>query len=165
MHNKNNFLFISLFILFLFSIHSPINAQNKNYLTFSGGYFDFNKKVNTSTFGRIEYRFGKKILFLNPITGAMLNTDGGFFIFTGILMDIPLTNFLILTPSFAPGYYNKGKGKDLFYSLEFRTKIELSSKLTNDIRIGISISHISNVSLGPPNPGVENFAINFTDPL
>ena len=95
----------------------------------------------------------------------MLNTDGGFFIFTGILMDIPLTNFLILTPSFAPGYYNKGKGKDLFYSLEFRTKIELSLKLTNDIRIGISISHISNVSLGPPNPGVENIAINFTVPL
>lgn len=165
MHNKNNFLFISLFVLSFFAFPSSTIAQNKNYLTFSGGNFDFNKKTNTSTFGRIEYRFGKKILFLNPITGAMANTDGGFFIFAGIIMDIPLTNFLIITPSFAPGYYNKGKGKDLFYSLEFRTKIELALKFINDIRVGISISHISNASLGKPNPGVENFALNFTVPF
>jgi lipid A 3-O-deacylase len=165
MHNKNNFLFIFLFILSIFSFLSHTNAQNKNYLTFSGGYFDFNKKINTSVFGSIEYRFGKKLLFLNPITGVMANTDGGFFIFAGITMDIPFTNFLILTPSFAPGYYNKGKGKDLFFTLEFRSKLELALKLINDIRIGVSISHISNASLGPPNPGAENVAVNLTFPL
>lgn len=164
MHDKYNFLSISLLVLLL-SFPSTTNSQNKNYLTLSGGYFDFNKKVNTSIFGRVEYRSGKNILFLNPIAGGMVNTDGGFFIFAGITMDIPLTNFLILTPSFAPGYYNKGKGKKLFLSLEFRSKLELALKLINDIRVGVSISHISNASLGPPNPGVENLSINLTLPL
>jgi len=150
-------------IILLFSVIS--HAQSKNYLTISGGYFDFNKKVNTSTFGRIEYRFAKKLLFLHPLTGAMVNTDGAFFVFAGIIMDINLNNFLVLTPSFAPGYYNKGNSKELFYALEFRSKLELALKLINDIRIGISISHISNASLGPPNPGVENYAFNLTVPL
>ena len=164
MNSSNNVFFVSLLVLLL-SFSSTTKSQNKNYLTFSGGYFDFNKKVNTSTFGRIEYRSGKNLLFLNPIVGGMVNTDGGFFIFAGITMDIPLTNFLILTPSFAPGYYNKGKGKDLFFPLEFRSKLELAFKLINNIRIGVSISHISNASLGPPNPGAENYAVNIIFPL
>lgn len=165
MHNKNNLLLITLFILSLLTFPSILNAQSKNYLTLSGGNFDFNKKVNTSSFGRIEYRSAKKILFLHPITGAMVNSDGGFFIFVGITMDIHINNFLVLTPSFAPGFYNKGNGKDLFYALEFRSKIELALKLIHDIRIGFSLSHISNASLGPPNPGVENYALNLTIPL
>ncbi len=165
MHCKNNFLFICLFILSLFFFYTSTKAQSKNYLTISGGSFDFNKKVNTSAFGQIEYRLGKRILFLNPITGVMVNSDGGFFIFAGITTDIHITSFVVFTPSFAPGYYNKGNGKDLFYVLEFRSKIELALKLMNDFRIGFSLSHISNASLGPPNPGVENFALNITFPL
>ena len=158
---------ISKFLLTLFLVlfTSNLKAQDNNYLSLSAGAFDFNKKIKKSTLVRLEYRSGNKILFLNPITGVMVNTDGGFFIFAGITTDLHLDKFLVLTPSFAPGYYNKGNSKELFYALEFRTKLELALKFNNNYRLGFSLSHISNASLGPPNPGVENLAINFTIPL
>jgi len=158
---------ISKFLLTLFLVlfTSNLKAQDNNYLSLSAGTFDFNKKIKKSTLVRLEYRSGNKILFLNPITGVMVNTDGGFFIFAGITTDLHLGKFLVLTHTFAPGYYNKGNSKELFYALEFRTKLELALKFNNNYRLGFSLSHISNASLGPPNPGVENLAINFTIPL
>jgi len=153
-----------LLTLFIVLFTSNIKAQNNNYITLETGTFDFNKKVKKSTLIGLEYRSGTDILFLNPILGVMANTDKGFFIFAGITTDIHLSSFLVLTPSFSTGYYNKGNSKDLFYALEFRSKLELALKL-NNYRLGISLSHISNASLGPPNPGVENIAVNLTIPL
>lgn len=153
-----------LIFLLIILITSNLKAQSDNYLTLSAGTFDFNKKIKKSTLTGLEYRSGIKLLFLNPIAGVMVNTDGGFLIFAGITTDFEITDFLILTPSFAPGYYNKGNSKDLFYALEFLSKLELALKF-NSYRLGISLSHISNASLGPPNPGVENITINLTIPL
>ena len=165
MKNKNIISFITIIILLLFFSHYNLIAQNNNYLILSAGTFDFNKKIKKSTLVGLEYRSKTKILFLNPIAGVMVNTDRGFFIFAGITIDIQLLNFLVLTPSFAPGYYNKGNSKELFYALEFLSKLELALKFNNNYRLGFNLSHISNASLGPPNPGVENFAINLTIPL
>jgi len=162
MVTRKAILILIIFIISILCFPYRINAQDKNYLTIAIGKFDFNKQVNTSTFVMAEFRPDKKILFLNPFTGVMINTDGGFFIFAGILTEINLGKYMIFTPSFAPGYYNKGNGKELFYALEFRSKLQLDFKLKNDIRLGVSFSHISNASLGPPNPGVENYALNLT---
>ncbi len=163
MYKKVNY--ISIIILSFLIFPTNMNGQDNNYITLSVGKFDFNKKVKESTFGQVEFRSAKKILFLNPITGILVNGDKGFFVFAGISMDIHLGSFLVLTPSFAPGYYNKGNSKDLFLVLEFRSKLELAVKFLNDMRLGVSFSHISNASLGPPNPGVENISFNFSIPF
>ena len=65
-----------------------------------------------------------------------------------------------IIPSFTPGYYDAGNGKDLGMALEFKSQIKLSFKIFNDSKIGYSYSHISNNDWGDRNPGVDNQTIS-----
>jgi lipid A 3-O-deacylase len=47
----------------------------------------------------------------------------------GVGYQIDLGRRWAVTPVFVPGYYRKGNGKDLGYSLEFRSQIELGYTL------------------------------------
>ena len=69
--------------------------------------------------------------------------------------------FLTVTPSFAPGYYNYGDGKDLGSALEFKSEVQLSFDLGNSTELGMSYNHISNASLGDKNPGANSYMFNF----
>ena len=71
---------------------------------------------------------------------------------------------MIFTPSIGFGYYDNGSGKNLGNDLQFRTTLELSYKLKNENRVGISIGHISNANLGDKNPGVEIISLTYQVP-
>ena len=73
-------------------------------------------------------------------------------------------NNLIFTPSLGFGYYDNGSGKNLGNEIQFRTTLELSYKLKNENRIGISYGHISNANLGDKNPGVEILSFSYQIP-
>ncbi len=95
-----------------------------------------------------------------PITGAMLTEDNATMIYAGIKADYKIGNFFI-SPSFAPGYYDEGDGKDLGHSLEFKSQINLGWSFGDKSNFGLSYSHISNASLGDKNPGANNIAFTF----
>lgn len=133
----------------------PAQVTDPTLLAFSGSYFDFNKKVNTAFEGRIEYRHDKGLWKIQSFGGVMATTDGSAYVFAGGLINFFIGEHFVITPSFAPGLYHKGNGKDLYYPLEFRSQIEIAFRFTNGSRIGLSFGHMSNASLGPPNPGVE----------
>lgn len=154
-------------IIFLISINSlAIADTGKNYLSTSIGQFDINDTKDSAEY-RIEYLNGSisKLspgnLSLKPFYGAMINGDDGKYFYSGLRKDIVLSDKTYLTPSFAIGYYDQGKSKDLGYDLEFRSQLEISFKLESMNRIAISINHISNASLGEQNPGVESMVISF----
>ena len=154
-------------IIFLISINSlAIANTDKNYLSTSIGQFDINDTKDSAEY-RIEYLKGSisKLspgnLSLKPFYGAMINGDDGKYFYSGLRKDIVLSDKTYLTPSFAIGYYDQGKSKDLGYDLEFRSQLEISYKLESMNRIAISINHISNASLGEQNPGVESMVISF----
>ena len=154
-------------IIFLISINSlAIADTGKNYLSTSIGQFDINDTKDSAEY-RIEYlkgsisKFSPGNLSLKPFYGAMINGDDGKYFYSGIRKDIVLSNKTYLTPSFAVGYYDQGKSKDLGNDLEFRSQLEFSYKLESMNRIAISVNHISNASLGEQNPGVESMVISF----
>ena len=68
---------------------------------------------------------------------------------------------LKLTPSFTPGIYNQGNGKDLGHIIEFKSEIRLSMDLSKNSMFGMSYNHISNASLGSKNPGANSYMFNF----
>ena len=70
-------------------------------------------------------------------------------------------NGLTFTPSFAPGLYHEGDGKDLGHVLEFKSEIQFSYKLSDETNIGFSYNHVSNASLGDKNPGANSYMFNF----
>ena len=97
---------------------------------------------------------------LSPITGAMITADNATYMYTGVQAQYKIGS-LNFTPSFTPGYYNQGDGKDLGHALEFKSEVQLSLELPKDAQLGFSYNHLSNASLGDKNPGANSYMFNF----
>ena len=96
---------------------------------------------------------------ISPITGGFITENSAAYIYTGFEWNVEMGE-LTFTPSFAPGLYHKGDGKDLGHVLEFKSEVQLSYTLSNDTRIGISYNHVSNASLGDKNPGANSYMLS-----
>ena len=134
-------------------------------LNFFTGMFDFSDDKQAAAVLGIQHqndelfkKFNHGIL--SPITGAFVTANNAFYIYTGAQIEYDL-GALKITPSFAPGYYGEGNGKDLGYPLEFKTEIQMSYDWSESTHIGMSYNHISNASLGTKNPGANSYMINF----
>jgi hypothetical protein len=156
---------VSAGLLALAVAAGPAVAQDASYLTTSAGIFDVNDDKRAAE-ARMEWRSGTSYWHFKPLVGAMATTDGAFAAFGGVLIDIPLgSSGFILTPSFAPGLYTKGTGKDLGHAVEFRSQIEISYQFANQSRLGIALSHMSNAGLGKSNPGEESLVLTYSVPF
>jgi hypothetical protein len=98
---------------------------------------------------------------LRPTVGALTGSSGGGYLFTGIVLELPLPADFQITPGFAPGIVISQGRRDLGSPIEFRSSIELSRALAPPVRLGISFSHISNGGLTHHNPGVETMMFGF----
>ena len=130
--------------------------EYKTELNFFTGMFDWSDHKQQS--GLIGLQHQNDELFIeaehgrfSPITGAFITSKNAFYVYTGVQAEYQFGS-LAITPSFAPGYYNAGSGKDLGYPLEFKTEIQMSYDLSNTSLLGMSYNHISNASLGTKNP-------------
>ena len=137
-------------------------------VNFYAGTFDIIDKEGddkTSLFG-VEHKNEK--LFRNtylgqfkPITGGFITGDSSIYMYTGVEGQYIIGNVDIL-PSFAPGYYEKGNGKDLGSILEFKSEIKLGIDFGKNSKFSYSYNHISNNDWGDTNPGANNQQISFS---
>ena len=160
-----------LFVLVSFAFFSSANGadektnDNDTELNFFTGMFDFSDDKQASGVLGMQHQtddlFRKSFLGkLSPITGGFMTEKNAFYLYTGIQAEYEL-GILKITPSFAPGYYNYGDGKDLGYPLEFKSEIQMSLDLSDTTQLGMSYNHISNASLGTKNPGANSYMFNF----
>ena len=141
------------------------DSSNETELNFFTGLFDFSDDKQKSGLFGLQHQnkdlFNKSILGkISPITGGFLTENNAFYLYTGVQAEYELGS-LKITPSFAPGYYNYGNGKDLGYPLEFKSEIQMSFNLSDRSHLGMSYNHISNASLGTKNPGANSYMLNF----
>jgi len=158
------FLCNVLFITYLFAEEKIVNEKNTEINVYSG-MFDFSDDGAKSTlFGfqhqNEELKRNSFLGTLSPITGGMLTADNAVYLYTGVQADYDI-GLLKLTPSFTPGIYNQGNGKDLGHIIEFKSEIRLSMNLSKNSMFGMSYNHISNASLGSKNPGANSYMFNF----
>ena len=139
-------------------------ADDPDFLAVGLGYFDINDDDGAAEF-RLEYRSDKKLLFVKPFTGVMVTTDSAFYGYVGVLLDLYLGRRVVLTPSFAAGYFTNGNGKELGSDVEFRSQIEIGYRFDDRSRLGLAISHMSNASIGDTNPGTESAMVYYSLPL
>ena len=165
-------MYIKKLIIFLLITFSATNLTfaeemdtNENQLNFFLGNFDFsddkqkavlvgfqhqNENLNRDTFlGNIS-----------PITGGFVTENSAAYIYTGFEWNIDMGG-LLFTPSFAPGLYHEGDGKDLGHVLEFKTELQISFDMSENSQFGFSYNHLSNASLGSKNPGANSYMFNF----
>ena len=160
---NSKFLIIVLSITFLFS---TLNAEEKNteYNIYSG-MFDFSDDGKKSTLVGFQHQnenLNRDTFLgnLSPITGVLITSDNAGYIYTGVQAQYKI-GVLNITPSFTPGLYHEGDGKDLGHLLEFKSEIQLSLDLSQNSELGFSYNHISNASLGDKNPGANSYMFNF----
>ena len=139
-----------------------LENQELNFFT---GMFDFSDHKQASPVLGLQHQ--NEELFINtgkgrmsPITGAFITANNAFYLYTGVQVDYEIGS-LNITPSFAPGYYGEGNGKDLGYPLEFKTEVQLSFDFNDSTNLGMSYNHISNASFGNKNPGANSYMLNF----
>ena len=97
---------------------------------------------------------------LSPITGALITSDNAAYFYTGVQAQYSI-GALNVIPSFTPGIYEQGDGKDLGHIIEFKSEVQLSLDLPKDSQFGFSYNHLSNASLGDKNPGANSYMFNF----
>ena len=160
-----NILIALISFSFLSLANSEDKKSNDTELNFFTGMFDFSDDTQAAGVFGLQHQnddlFRNSFLGkLSPITGGFLTENNAFYLYTGAQAEYDLWLFTI-TPSFAPGYYNSGDGKDLGSALEFKSEIQMSLNLSNSTEFGISYNHISNASLGDKNPGANSYMFNF----
>ena len=157
---------VTLILLASFSFANGEEKKSQNTeLNFFTGMFDFSDTKQAAGVFGIQHQnddlFRESFLGkLSPITGGFLTENSAFYFYTGAQAEYDFGLFTI-TPSFAPGYYNSGNGKDLGSALEFKSEIQMSLNLSDSTEFGMSYNHISNASLGDKNPGANSYMINF----
>jgi len=139
--------------------------SNETELNIFTGMFDFSDVKQKA--GLLGFQHQNDELFresflgkLSPITGGFITENNAIYLYTGIQAEYDL-GFLTIAPSFAPGYYSYGDGKDLGSPLEFKSEVQVSFNLSDSTHLGMSYNHISNASLGTKNPGANSYMFNF----
>ncbi len=162
---KKIFYIFIFIVFFLNPAFAEENIDNEHQLNFFTGNFDFsdnkqkallvgfqhqNENLNRNTFlGNVS-----------PITGGFITENSAAYVYTGIEWNVDMGS-LVFTPSFTPGYYHEGDGKDLGHALEFKSEVQLSYSASDKTNFGISYNHVSNASLGDKNPGANSYMFNF----
>ena len=159
---------LSICILFFVSSISAEemknNIQNNQYNVYTG-MFDFSDDGKKSTLVGFQHQnenLNRDTFLgnLSPITGILITADSAGYVYTGVQAQYKI-GVLNITPSFTPGLYSKGDGKDLGHPLEFKSEVQMSIDLSEGTNLGMSYNHVSNASLGDKNPGANSYMFNF----
>ena len=132
---------ILLIIIISFFNNGILAEEKKNFnhqLNYFVGNFDFSddkQKAILLGFQHQDENLSRDTILGNvsPITGGFLTENSAAYLYTGIEWNVDMGS-MTLTPSFAPGLYHEGDGKDLGHVIEFKSEVQLSyiaSDLTN----------------------------------
>ena len=166
-------MFLKKFIISIFILLNcmSVNSQEKvingsgNEFNVYTGMFDFSDDGKRSTLIGFQHQnenLNRDTFLgnLSPITGALITADNAGYIYTGVQAQYQIGK-LNITPSFTPGLYHEGDGKDLGHILEFKSEVQISLDIFKNSELGFSFNHISNASLGDKNHGANSYMFNF----
>ena len=165
--NLKNFFSIFFMIFFSFAVFAEELEIKNQYTEFNvyTGMFDFSDDGKKSTLIGFQHQnenLNRDTFLgnLSPITGALITADNAGYVYTGVQAQYKI-GALNFTPSFTPGLYHEGDGKDLGHVIEFKTEVQFSINTSADTKFGFSYNHVSNASLGSKNPGANSYIFNF----
>ena len=158
--------FAYILLLFIFK-QTIVLSENLDISVYTGTFDVIDKEGDDqTTLIGVEHR--NTDLFRNtflgkiaPVSGAFVTGKNSLYFYTGIEGQYSLGPMNI-SPSFSPGYYDKGNGKDLGSELEFKSEVKIGFDIFKNSNLGFSYSHISNNDWGSTNPGTDNQQLTFS---
>ena len=160
-----NFKKLSLILVILLTTTKLFASEDNHQLNFYVGNFDFSDDKQAAILVGFQHQnedLNRDTLIgnISPITGGFVTENSAVYVYTGFEWNVDMGSFTF-TPSFAPGLYHEGDGKDLGHVLEFKSEVQVSFDLSQSSKLGFSYNHVSNASLGDKNPGANSYMFNF----
>jgi hypothetical protein len=154
-----------LFFVILLTTTKLVASEDNHQLNFFIGNFDFSDHKQAAVLFGFQHQnedLNRDTLIgnISPITGGFVTENSAAYIYTGFEWNIDM-GALTFTPSFAPGLYHEGDGKDLGHVIEFKSEVQFSYEISKNSKIGFSYNHLSNASIGDKNPGANSYMFNF----
>ena len=112
----------------------------------------------------VAYRPNYRLWIFKPHFGVMAATDGNYYGYGGLLVDLYWGNHIVSTLSTAVGF-NGGGGYDMGSHAQFRSGIDLAYRFDSNARLGIGFFHMSNAGLTDRNPGSESLLLTYSHPV
>ena len=157
---------LTLFLAILLATTNLAASEDKNHqYNFFVGNFDFSDHKQAAVLFGFQHQnedLNRDTMIgnISPITGGFVTENSAAYIYTGFEWNIDM-GAITFTPSFAPGLYHEGDGKDLGHVIEFKSEVQFSYELSKNSKIGFSYNHLSNASIGDKNPGANSYMFNF----
>ena len=158
---------LSIFLDIFFTETKIFAAEiSSHQYSFFTGNFDFSDDKQAAMLFGVQHQnedleTNTFIGIISPITGGFITENSAVYIYTGFEWNFDMGGVLTFTPSFAPGLYHEGDGKDLGHIIEFKSEVQFSYAFSENSNIGFSYNHVSNASLGDKNPGANSYMFNF----
>ena len=162
MNLKKLSIFLGIFFITTKLVASENNGHQYNFFI---GNFDFSDDKQAAQLVGFQHQnenLSRNTFIgnISPITGGFITENSAAYIYTGFEWNVNMGS-LTFTPSFSPGLYHEGNGKDLGHVLAFKSEIQFSYESSKNSKIGVSYNHVSNASLGDKNPGANSYMFNF----
>jgi len=163
--NLKIFIFVLFIVSFQLKAEEIKKLSEEHEINFYSGMFDFSDQGKKSAIFGLQHQNENLtrdsfLGIISPVTGVMITADNATYFYTGIQAQYKMGK-IDITPSFTPGLYNAGNGKDLGHVVEFKSEVQVSLNLFENSQLGMSYNHISNASLGDKNPGANSYMFNF----
>ena len=129
-----NLKILNVFFVSLFFCVKALAVENSSHqYNFFIGNFDFSDDKQSALLVGFQHQNESLqrntfIGNISPITGGFITQNSAVYIYTGFEWNVDM-GALTFTPSFAPGLYHKGDGKDLGHVLEFKSEVQISYEL------------------------------------
>ena len=149
---------------------SPALAGDPAQLMVGAGVFDLDSDQKRLFQADASYRFGWGLFGgdgafrgLKPIIGGMVNGEGGFMAYAGLAAPFQFdSRRWEIQPWGAVGGYHRGDGIDLGGTFQFNLGLGISYAVSNNGRLGVAWTHISNADIHDKNPGANSLIGTWT---
>ena len=163
--NLGIFIFVLLLCSFQVKSEELKKLSKEHEINVYSGMFDFSDEGKKSVVVGFQHQNENLtrdsfLGIISPVTGALITADNAAYFYTGVQAQYQFGK-IDITPSFTPGLYSEGDGKDLGHIVEFKSEVQMSLNLFKNSQLGMSYNHISNASLGDKNPGANSYMFNF----
>ena len=131
-------------------------------LSLGAGAFDLGRPSEAGE-GSLELRLAPATFYgLQPVVGLAGTTDSGFLGWVGLRREFRLgASRWFLSPSVSLAGYERGNGKDLGSTLEFRSGLDVMARVGRGA-LGIGYHHLSNAGFSDRNPGANSLTLKWT---
>lgn len=142
------------------SVAASEDAGNQIETVIFAGVFDIANDGRPFEAG-LEIRKATRARGLQVALGLTATEESSAWVYGGARYEFAISSDWFVAPGLAVALYERGDGKDLGQTLQFRSSLEAGRRVSERLRVGLAVYHLSNASMSEVNPGSNSLIVSF----